>query len=32
LYKAKASVFNQEVFQSMCDVIHARYYKVESTS
>jgi hypothetical protein len=32
LKNAKESAFSGDVFQSVCKVIHARYYKVESTS
>ena len=32
LKNAKESAFSGDVFQSVCNVIHARYYKVESTS
>ena len=32
LKNAKESTFSGDVFQSVCNVIHARYYKVESTS
>ena len=32
LKNAKESAFSGDVFQCVCKVIHARYYKVESTS